>query len=236
MIASMMTGCVLVYGCTVEATDSLDDDGTTVTTSGSATGGSGGSGGSGGATTGGGAYGPGCAGLCDKVGDAMCPNDTEAACTTECDGLYAQAPEGCVADLDALVACQIETGTVMCEPDGDAKIEGCDAEGQAFLTCLMGTGMGTCYANAGKCNPLTDSCGAGQACDMAQDNMFHCFPPPNDTPIGGTCNAQSGPYCVHGAACVGGTCRAYCCNDMDCTTGACTAFSSGGSVELKACM
>ena len=220
----------LFAGCTVE-TVGEDDDGTTST--GGPT--SSGTGGSAGSSSSSGSYGDGCEGLCAKVGDAACPNDTEASCKTECDGLYAQAPN-CTAEIDALIACQIASGNVVCEPDGDAKVEGCDAEGQAFFTCLMGpTTTGACYANHGDCNPLTDSCAAGQSCDIAQDNLFHCFPPPNDAPVGSPCDVASGPYCQHGGTCVGGTCRAYCCDDTDCTIGSCQAVGSGGTIELKAC-
>ena len=218
-------------GCSVKTQD-VDDDGTTSQSS-TTTAGSGGSGGA--TSTGTGAYGGGCEGLCAKVGDAMCPNDTEASCTTECQGLYQTAPQ-CEAEIDELVSCQVTSGDVVCEPDGDAKVEGCDTEGQAFFTCLMGGTTGACYENAGDCNPLTDSCAAGQACDIAEDNLCHCFPPPNDAPVGSPCNVSSGPYCQHGSTCNGGICRAYCCDDTDCTIGTCQTLGTVGSVELRACM
>jgi hypothetical protein len=230
---------LIVAACSVEPVDVTDDDddGSGATTSASTSSGSGGSGGNATTSSGSGAYGSGCDGLCDKVADAGCANDDKSSCTSECEGLYTQA-EQCSEEIDTLIACQIDSGEVMCE-GGDAKVTGCDAEQLAFLDCLMGDDpdVGACYAGGGDCNPLSDSCGAGEACDVAaQDNMFHCFPPPNDVPVGGSCDTANGPFCAHGSACVGGTCRAFCCSTEDCATGTCQQFGSGASFALMACM
>jgi hypothetical protein len=234
----LFAGLAAAVGCTVESKDITDDDDSSSSsgsTSSSGNGGSSTSTASSSTTSGGGGYGGGCEGLCEKVGDAMCVNDTQASCLTECEGLYTQSPEACKETLDALVACQLGA-TVVCD-GGDAEIEGCDAEGLAFFDCLSGGGMpGACYANQGECNPLASTCGAGQACDVARDNQFHCFPPPNDVPIGGSCNLSSGPYCQNGGTCLGNVCRAFCCDDTDCTSGTCQVGGNAGSIEIKVCM
>ncbi|MCA9619002.1 MAG: hypothetical protein KC731_08270 [Myxococcales bacterium] len=210
----------------------VDDDGGTSSSGG-------GSAGTGGSKS----YGEGCQGLCAKVVDAGC-GDTTASCMSECNGLTGMTPAGCSDELDALISCQIASGTAQCV-DGKGKLQGCDAEGTAWFTCLQGgTGGGgaggggtsDCYATA-ECNPLdpTTCSPSGSACDVAQDDQLHCFPPPNTAPVGGACDASAGPYCAFGATCLGGTCAAFCCDQSDCASGTCQAFNSDGPLPLRAC-
>ena len=85
------------------------------------------------------------------------------------------------------------------------------------------------------CNPLNNSgcSGAGEACDLADDGAgnttLECFPPPNDTPLGGNCsNDTSGPWCQATMHCTGspGTCAKFCCSASDCGGGTCAPFDS----------
>jgi hypothetical protein len=70
---------------------------------------------------------------------------------------------------------------------------------------------GTCYANQGTCNPLTNSCSAGETCDLADTMDFQCFPPPNDSSQGGFCDQTAGPFCQHKLACNANVCTPFCC-------------------------
>jgi len=86
---------------------------------------------------------------------------------------------------------------------------------------------------AQNCNPLNNAgcTGAGEACDMALDsttntNSLECFPPPNDTPLGGTCDNKTGPYCQPTMSCAGGKCAKFCCSNTDCGGGTCTPFDA----------
>ncbi|MBI4704738.1 MAG: hypothetical protein HY744_26850 [Deltaproteobacteria bacterium] len=119
---------------------------------------------------------------------------------------------------------------------------GSGGSGGGTSTATGGTGGGpseppsggACYAGFGECNPMQSTCGAGYACDLSNDNLFHCFEPPNDVPVGGACNAQSGPFCQSGAFCLDGTCRAYCCTTGDCPN--CQSQGTVGSLEIKLCI
>jgi hypothetical protein len=93
---------------------------------------------------------------------------------------------------------------------------------------------GSCYVGQGDCNPMTKSCGAGEACDLATDNQFHCFPPPNNVGLGGACDAQNGPYCQDALTCVSNLCAKFCCIDADCG-GTCTSLGMAGTIEVKVC-
>jgi hypothetical protein len=71
------------------------------------------------------------------------------------------------------------------------------------------------------------ACGAGYACDVTCDDYlgycwFDCFEPPNNVPIGGSCDAANGPWCVPGAFCNEYVCAKYCCTNTDCSGGTCT--------------
>lgn len=73
------------------------------------------------------------------------------------------------------------------------------------------------------CNPVTNAgcnASAGEACDF-NGTAFQCFPAPNDVAACGACNTQSGPFCVGGFTCFGGSshCTRYCCNNADCAPG-----------------
>jgi len=77
------------------------------------------------------------------------------------------------------------------------------------------------------CNPFTNEpCAAGDACDIAMDGNFYCFPGNNTVDQCGDCNPQGGPYCKFGMSCqlaVEGTgnneCTKFCCEDADCGPG-----------------
>jgi len=77
-----------------------------------------------------------------------------------------------------------------------------------------------------ECNPITQSCGAGERCDSYRDDRyatttFRCF---NDgvVPIGGNCTGPASA-CRAGGACVGGGgeffCRSFCQTAADCLGG-----------------
>ncbi len=84
---------------------------------------------------------------------------------------------------------------------------------------------------------MTNSCAAGEACDIANNDwLFHCFPPPNVAGIGATCDAQAGPFCSHGGTCVSNSCAAYCCANADCLVGTCQSAGMAGNIEIKVCL
>jgi hypothetical protein len=59
-----------------------------------------------------------------------------------------------------------------------------------------------CVIATPPCNPVTNApCTTGQACDLAQGNVFQCFDPPNDVQPGGDCDNSSGPFCIGGYHC-----------------------------------
>lgn len=98
-----------------------------------------------------------------------------------------------------------------------------------------GSSGGWCYDGDGECNPLSGSCEPGEACDIADDFQFHCFPAPNDVPVGGSCDPVDGPFCVPGATCLEGSCAAYCCQDNDCLGNLCASAGTAGTVEIFVC-
>lgn len=177
-------------------------------------------------STGTGTTGSSCEVVCARAAAAGC----EAAdCVATCETPQAQ----CDAEYDAIIECGATTGTVTCD-GGEAVIEGCDAQFTALLECSSG---GTsCYAGAGACDPTDPtSCGAGEACDVAEGEGLVCFPPPNDVPVGGACDPGAGPFCAHGGSCVEGTCAKYCCSDDECDGGTCVDLGSLGGVDVKVC-
>ena len=88
---------------------------------------------------------------------------------------------------------------------------------------------------------MTNSCAAGEACDVEATQLtFVCFPGPNDAQLGGACNNTSGPYCAMGLTCVGPdaqstVCERFCCIDGDCGGGTCTAAGQVGNIFVKVC-
>lgn len=227
------TACAVTSKRDRDNDDDDDDDGVgaNTNTGGNAMGGGGGTGG-------GGAAGQGCEGVCAKVVAANCPDDTQAACMTECNALVTNTPASCTTELDALLACQ-NTSQVACV-DGSAKVSGCDTQGTAYLTCVQGGGGGECYDGHGDCNPMKNTCTtAGTACKLAQDELFHCFDPPNSLAVGAACDNANDQNCVHGAVCVGAppnaTCIALCCEQTDCTAGSCQELLNLGSWSVKGC-
>lgn len=171
----------------------------------------------------------------------MCPNEDLATCVQDCEN--AMVPSDCVDEYDGLLDCEVNTGTFTCDADGEVVIEGCDAEAEALFGCLMGGGdKGACYEGQGACNPMTDSCAAGEACDLEAAGGFVCFPPPNDVPVGGACDAMAGPFCSQGGTCVTdpatmmAACLAYCCEDVDCGAAeTCQVAGMAGATEVKVC-
>lgn len=100
-----------------------------------------------------------------------------------------------------------------------------------------GPSGGTCYVGMGECNPLTDSCATGEACEVSgEDFQFYCFPPPNTASLGGTCDPSNGPFCQDGLTCVANVCTPYCCDDGDCNGGTCAVVQEAGAIEIKACV
>src|SRR4029079_8113046 len=74
------------------------------------------------------------------------------------------------------------------------------------------------------CNPVTNGgCdgGAGETCDLGDQNQFVCFPAPNDVALCGNCDNGAGPFCkptMHCAPTAAGFgCARWCCDDTDCT-------------------
>ncbi len=82
----------------------------------------------------------------------------------------------------------------------------------------------SCSAVPVDCNPTTsEGCEPGHTCDIGEstgDLVLVCYPPPNDAPVGSTCNNQNGPFCEPGAWCSNaGTCQKVCCEDSECGDG-----------------
>lgn len=83
-----------------------------------------------------------------------------------------------------------------------------------------------------QCNPMTNAgCGAGTACDMAQNNgeyAFVCFPD-GTVDEGNACNGVSGPWCKSTLHCGTTTCTKFCCTSAECggSTPQCGMFDPG---------
>ncbi|MBW2527143.1 MAG: hypothetical protein JRI23_23375, partial [Deltaproteobacteria bacterium] len=94
---------------------------------------------------------------------------------------------------------------------------------------------GVCYAGSGDCNPMQSDCAvAGASCDISDDNLFHCFDPPNTATLGAYCDVSAGPFCQNGLTCVSNACMSFCCIADDCP-GDCISVGTAGSVEIKVC-
>lgn len=183
-----------------------------------------------------------CKEICGKVAP-ICPADDDAACLSQC-AMYETG--SCSAEWNVLNQCSLKPEVMYtCEDGKPNGGDTCFNEAVTMAGCLQNSGAGgaggegggggggvggggvggggsagECYADHGPCNPLTNSCAAGEACDLESTTAFGCFPPPNDTPIGAACTS-SGPYCQHGSTCYQGMCRAYCCSSTDCGAGTC---------------
>ncbi|HNS98481.1 MAG TPA: hypothetical protein PKL73_16130 [Polyangiaceae bacterium] len=95
------------------------------------------------------------------------------------------------------------------------------------------------------CNPLTnEGCdtAAGEACEFGVEEIFVCFPPPNDVQEGGACNWEEGPWCMPTLICdyeneedPTGVCRKPCCSNDDCGSKSCVPmdpeFGSFGTCQ-----
>jgi hypothetical protein len=141
---------------------------------------------------------------------------------------------------DEMTACQAD---MTCKGCFDGSITGamCDAAPikamlDAIVTCAQGCCTTDCF-DAG-CNPVTNEpcdTAAGEACDIAGADGYHCYTAdegPNDTAVCGDCSAS---YCEGTLTCNadadGNTgCSHYCCDDTDCgPNGTCnkTDFAQG---------
>jgi hypothetical protein len=132
-------------------------------------------------------------------------------------------------------------------PSGSGSGTG-PASGTGMMTTTASTGPGSGGMGSGGgapsgCNPVTNAgCNSagGEACDLNQDGVFFCFPPPNDTALCGACDNSAGPFCVAGATCqgeMGIKCVRYCCTDADCGGSVCTkgGFAMAGYPDLGVC-
>jgi hypothetical protein len=102
------------------------------------------------------------------------------------------------------------------------------------------TGKGATSTTGGgtPCNPVTGApCMIGEGCGLSTQNMYVCFPPPNDTPLCGACDPNM-DTCANKTACVNSTmtgngeCFQYCCTDADCggKTGSCDKLTLGDGI------
>ena len=94
-----------------------------------------------------------------------------------------------------------------------------------------------CLATS-NCDPISNDCaGTGEACDIDQSGASGCFPPPNETALGGACDNQNGPFCVGGYHCgQKGTCQKFCCSNSDCNSGqTCTPFGIVSTDTIGVC-
>ena len=76
------------------------------------------------------------------------------------------------------------------------------------------------------CNPLTnEGCDstAGEACEYGIEQLFVCYPAPNDAEEGAACDWANGPFCKATLTCDSpsdvdtvGVCRRHCCDNTDC--------------------
>jgi hypothetical protein len=99
-------------------------------------------------------------------------------------------------------------------------------------------------AKTARCDPRTNggcNTAAGQVCEIGQDAAkaytLQCFPPPNPQKLGEACNRTTGPYCAATLHCaVDGTCRHFCCSDIDCTgRDKCIALPGGTFGTIGVC-
>src|SRR5690349_7159631 len=89
-----------------------------------------------------------------------------------------------------------------------------------FVACLTNKCNAECLPHS-ECNPVTNGmCATGEGCDLDQDGVYVCFPPPNPAMLCTACsNASSGPYCAGTLHCIedmngmNGQCTRFCCDD-----------------------
>jgi hypothetical protein len=141
----------LVVGCSLTSLESLDDNVGATPTLDSGVGGTGGAGGTGGGSNA-------CVPSCERAVQAGCPGFTQQKCLAECQAKGESIAAECVSAYGALLLCAGETGSYICDGDGNAALITCNDEANALAACsgssTGGTG-GTDGGNvdAGACDP-----------------------------------------------------------------------------------
>ncbi len=164
---------------------------------------------------------------CESVADL----DEVKMADAEVDAVTSEAGSEGAADAPHDASAQDASDEVdgMKVPDaGDAGEVGVDAASDASpdaapdVEADAGWFSSTCVAPGSvmvQCNPMTnEGCGAGKACDMAEnagEYGFVCFPD-GTVDEGASCNGVSGPYCKATLHCGTTTCTKFCCTSADC--------------------
>jgi hypothetical protein len=135
----------LVVGCSLTSLESLDDNVDSTPTSDSGVGG-----------TGGGSNA--CVPSCERAVQAGCHDFTQEKCLAACQAKGESIASECVSAYGALLLCAGETGSYICDGEGNAALVTCTEEAQALAACggpstggTGGTGGGN--ADAGVCDP-----------------------------------------------------------------------------------
>lgn len=223
-LSSLLVSCVVALaavGCTEEAVNTSGSGGSS--SGGSSSGGSGGSNTAGSSNTAGtsdtgGSGGTDAAGSGGAAGDESGGSGQAGSDAAGAGGSDAAGTGG----TDA-------AGSGGSDAGGEAGSAGAESGGS-------GGGSATNFCSGQDkwaCDPLstTATCkGAGSACDLdLGSGQFMCYDPPNDVPVGGSCDNGNGPFCAQGSTCTGGKCARYCCTDADCNgQGTCTALGGAG--------
>jgi hypothetical protein len=138
----------LVVGCSLTSLESLDDNVDSTPTSDSGVGGAG--------ATGGGSNA--CVPSCERAVQAGCHDFTQEKCLAACQAKGETIAAECVSAYGALLLCAGETGSYICDGEGNAALVTCAEEAAALAACsgsstggTGGTGGGN--ADAGACEP-----------------------------------------------------------------------------------
>lgn len=122
----------LVLGCSLTSLESLDDNANSTDSDASA----GGAGGEGGGSNA-------CVSSCERATQAGCQGFTLQKCVAECQAKGEGIASECLSAYGALLSCAGETGSYICDGDGNAALVTCNEEAAALASCSGSSSGGT---------------------------------------------------------------------------------------------
>jgi hypothetical protein len=158
---------------------------------------------------------------------AGCPNFTQPQCLADCQAKGASFASECVGAYGALLLCAGESGSYICDGNGNAALVTCNAEAAALATCAgqSNGGTGGTGGTGGGANPDSGACDPGPYLNVTCTELSSQTVACTDCIVANCCEFFDA--CFANPACAGlYSCAASCYTTSDfsqCITDTCSA-------------